>query len=103
MGIRWFLKNVCTDVTMYILYYFFTDLLDFSWVNLIDDSTPLRYFIKVARELSSPFQMKKMSSMNLTQSIMYHSVRYTNVSSNRPIYTLAKLGAALVPIAVPLT
>ena len=43
--------------------------------------------------------------MNLTQSIRKwdHSVRYTNVSSNWPIYTFAKLGAALVPIAVPLT
>ena len=48
--------------------------------------------------------IRNILSIKRTQSIIWctHSVWYTNLSSSLPMYTFAKLGATLVPMAVPL-
>mgnify|MGYP001800208726 CR=1 FL=1 len=83
----------------------FTIDADISCVNLMDVIAPLRCCINSSRDFSLPFYTRKMSSMNRIQSVRYrdHSVLYTYISSKCPMYTFAKLGATLVPMAVPFT
>ena len=74
MGIGRFLVNVRADVAlasfMILVSRKFTELQEISCVNLMDGTTPFRYSMKVVSELLFPFQIRKMSSMKRTQSIM---------------------------------
>jgi len=48
----------------------FTEQLEISCVKLISGTTPLRYSINVVRDSLLPFQIRNISSMKHTQSII---------------------------------
>ena len=83
----------------------FTSIYDISWVYLISGTALFSWLMILRSDSMSLAQMKKMSSINRFQKIMSSTqdVSYTNLFSMLPIYTLAKFGATLVPMAVPLT
>ena len=110
MGIHWFLKNVGADVALFIFYYFHIQEIhglvryfmgEFNgWFNTVE------VLYKGGKGTFASFPNVYKNVVDEPYPINYVVGLFRSVYKcvfNRPIYTFAKLGAALVPIAIPLT